>query len=187
MDTKSQLALRKDMLHVAHRDLPDHGDAVWASLLCTHYSIARTTSKPPRHLVYADSLVLNACSIISWYPGVRFCIENPPGLLKHRAVFQGIPRFAVSACQYKDDRWPQLYRTRAHLWSSCSSRPHPLCVPQTCTCCHNGKHWARAPFWHTNTEGVKLKNLRTKTLYTTPPGLAQSVYARVQASPLQGV
>ena len=111
IDPKANPTLLKDILHVAQSDLPQHVDAVWASPLCTHYSRARTTASTPRNFVYADSLVAKAREIISWYPNVPFCIENPQGLLRHRAVIQRIPRYAVDYCQYNDECWPQLYRT----------------------------------------------------------------------------
>lgn len=180
IDPKAEPTLGKDMLHVARSGLPEHVDAAGASPLCTQYSIAHTRAKTPRNLVGADNLVLKTRDIISWYPCVPFVIENPQGLLKHRAAIQGMPCFTVDYCQYRDDRWPQLYRTRTHLWSNCSFRPRPRCDPQTCTCSHNGKHLARAPFLHANSEGVKLKHLGTKTLYTIPPGLVQAVYECVR-------
>ncbi len=34
-----------------------HFDAVWASPVCQHYSIAKTTAKTPRDLLWADSPV----------------------------------------------------------------------------------------------------------------------------------
>jgi len=181
IDPKANPTLLKDILHVARSDLPEHVDAVWASPLCTHYSIARTKAKTPRNFVYADSLVAKAREIISWYPGVKFFIENPQGLLRHRAVIQGIPRYTVDYCQYKDERWPQLYRKRTNLWSNCSFNPRPLCDKKTCQCCHNGKHMATAQLWYTNWEGVKLRNSTTEVLYTIPPALVQHVYECVQA------
>ncbi len=42
----------------------EHFDAIWASPVCTHYSIARTTAKTPRNFELADSLVLKAFEII---------------------------------------------------------------------------------------------------------------------------
>ena len=182
IDPKANPTLCKDILHVARSDLPPRVDAVWASPLCTHYSIARSTAKTPRNCVYADSLVAKARDIISWYPDVPFFIENPQGLLKHRAVIQCIPIYTVDYCQYKDERWPQLYRKHTHLWTNCSFHPRPLCNPQTCTCCHNGKHMAQAQRWYTNQEGVKIQGGTAKALYPIPPGLVQAVYECVAQS-----
>ena len=126
IDPKANPTRCNDILHVARSDLPPRVDAVWASFLCTQYSIARTTAKTPRNSVYADSLVAKAREIISWYPDVPFFIENPQGLLKHRAVIQGIPIYTVDYCQYKDERWPELYRKRTNLWTNCLFHPRPL-------------------------------------------------------------
>ena len=132
IDRKAHPTLLKDILHVGRSDLPQHVDAVWASPLCTHYSRARSKAKTPRNFVYADRLVAKAREIISWYPDVPLFIENPQGLLKHRAVIQSIPIYTVDYCQYKDGRWPQLYRQHTNIWTNCLCHPRPLCDKKTC-------------------------------------------------------
>ena len=154
IDPKAHPTMLKDILHVGRSDLPQHVDAVWASPLCTHYSRARTRAKTPRHVVDADSLVAKAREIISWYPDVLFCIENPQGLLRHRAVIQGIPSYTVDDCQYKDGHWAQLYRKRTNLWTNCSSHPRPLCDKNACQCCQCCKHMAMAHQWYACADGT---------------------------------
>ena len=185
IDPQDNPTLCKDILHVARSNLPEHVAAVWASPLCTESSIGRTRANTPRHFVYADSLVAKAREIISWYPDVPFFIENPQGLLKHRAVIQGIPIYTVDYCQYKDERWPQLYRQRTNLWTNCLFHPCPLCDKKTCGCCFNGKHMAIAQKWYTNTDGTRMRNSTSQVLYTIPPRLLEDVFGCVLASPLQ--
>ena len=66
----------------------NHFDFIWASPVCTHYSIARTTAKTPRDLEWADSLVQAALNIIEYFnPPKRWVLENPQtGLLKSRLL-----------------------------------------------------------------------------------------------------
>ena len=78
---------------------PDHFDFVWASPVCTQYSIARTCG-PPRDLHAADRLVIRSLEIIAYF-GCNWAIENPQtGLLKTRDIVKGLPFYDTTYCRY---------------------------------------------------------------------------------------
>ena len=91
---------------------PDHFDFVWASPVCTQYSIARTTG-PPRDLLSADKLVQRAILIMSHF-GCNWAFENPQsGMLKTRDIVAGLPFFDTSYCKYG-----YQYRKTTRIWTS---------------------------------------------------------------------
>ena len=94
---------------------PNHFDFIWASPVCTHYSIARTTAKTPRDLEWADSLVQAALQIIEYFqPRKGWVMENPfTGLLKSRPFMQNVPVICdQDYCQWNSDEHPYQKRTR---------------------------------------------------------------------------
>jgi hypothetical protein len=110
--------------HVYKRD---YFDFVWASPVCTQYSIARTTG-PPRDLLSADRLVERALLIMSYFgSGEKAChwaFENPQsGLLKTRSIVAGLPFFDTSYCRYD-----YQYRKTTRIWSSLA-----LCLRKPCS------------------------------------------------------
>ena len=92
IDPESGADILADILQWDYRSFePGHFDAVWASPVCTHYSIARTTAKTPRDLLWADSLVRRTLEIIEYFEPTVWGFENPAsGLLKHRDVVAGL-------------------------------------------------------------------------------------------------
>jgi site-specific DNA-cytosine methylase len=94
-------------------------DCVWASPVCTQYSIARTTGGP-RNLEAADELVLAALSIVAAMGEVPFFMENPyTGLLKTRPFMQDLPPpRLVDYCKYG---YP--YRKRTAIWTNTAWEP----------------------------------------------------------------
>ena len=104
----------------------DHFDFVWASPVCTHYSIARTTGGP-RDLLSADRLVQQTLDIVAYF-GCHWAMENPQsGLLKSRLLVRGLPFFDTSYCRYG-----LQYRKTTRIWSSlalCLQRPPSLRDP----------------------------------------------------------
>jgi hypothetical protein len=103
-------------------------DFVWASPVCQHYSVARTTGGP-RNLISADRLVERALLIMSYFDsGEKAChwaFENPQsGLLKTRSIVAGLPFFDTSYCRYDDYQ----YRKTTRIWSSLA-----LCLRRPCS------------------------------------------------------
>ena len=102
-------------------------DVIWCSPPCTQYSRARTRAKVPRDLEGADAIVQRCLDIIRfWRPRFWF-IENPQtGLLKTRAVVEGLSFKDVDYCSYQD---PVRYRKRTRLWTNCTDwTPRPPCA-----------------------------------------------------------
>ena len=92
----------------------DHFDFVWASPVCQHYSVARTTGGP-RDLLSADRLVRRTLDIMNYFE-CNWAFENhQSGLLKTRSrLVGGLPFFHTSYCRY--DNWE--YRKTTRIWSS---------------------------------------------------------------------
>ena len=106
-----------DILSWDHRVYPrGHFHFVWASPVCTHYIIARTTGGP-RDLLSADRLVRRALDVVEYF-GCHWAMENPQtGLLKTRDIVRGLPFFDTSYCKYG---YP--YRKHTRIWSSLALR-----------------------------------------------------------------
>jgi hypothetical protein len=74
-------------------------DAIWASVPCENYSIARSRAATPRDLALADSLVTRTLEIIHYFQPRAFFIENPAGsLLWRRFHFDRVVQ--TSYCAY---------------------------------------------------------------------------------------
>jgi hypothetical protein len=97
--------------HLSH-----HPDLIWASPVCQHYSCARTRSILPRDLIFADSLV-QAVLDLAENLDCPALMENPEsGLLKRRAIVQGIPYRIIDYCMYWDSRATHKARKRTAIW-----------------------------------------------------------------------
>lgn len=114
--------LTKDMRNVTKNDIPFIPDVIWASPPCEEYSHAKR--RGVRDLELADSLVMKAIEIISWYPGVIYFIENPQtGLLKNRPFMACLTFRDVSYCKYG-----LPFRKQTRIWTNCYEwLPRPLC------------------------------------------------------------
>ena len=99
-------------------------DFIWCSPPCTHYSIARSKAKTPRDLEGSDAIVQRCLDIIRYWRPRYYAIENPQtGLLKTRAVVQGLEFKDVDYCMYGAP-----YRKRTRLWTNCTWTPRPPCT-----------------------------------------------------------
>ena len=150
-----------------------HGkpDAIWASPLCTHYSMARTTAKTPRDLEGSDKLVQKVLDLVK-YVDVPFFMENPhSGLLKTRGVVQGVPMRVIDYCQYADDDWRGRCRKRTAIWTNTHWYPaRALCVPRTRHFCTDGKKHDQGAQRRTKEGKHKLRQL-----YSIPPALPEEL------------
>ena len=139
IDPKSGADITADILEWDYKDYEKgRFDAVWASPVCTMYSIARTTAKTPRDLLWADSLVRRTLEIIEYFDPKVWGFENPAsGLLKHRDVVAGLHYKDISYCAYG---YP--YRKYTRIWTNSESWvPRPKCCQaMPCPIIREGKH-----------------------------------------------
>ena len=153
---------------------PGFFDVVWASPVCTHYSIARRGAKTPRNLDLADSLVKRSLGLIDYFQPQFWFIENPAtGLLKDRAFMQGLPFSDVDYCCYSD--WG--YRKRTRIWTN-SGFVGKLCGGQgVCPSMEGRRHQSTAQQGRNRTPTGDLygKIHSTKQLYRLPDSLCSEI------------
>ncbi len=118
---------------------PGHFDAIWASPVCTHYSVAWTKASTPRNFEWADGLVLKTLEIIAYFNPPVWYIENPQsGLLKTRPFMENLSYTDVDYCRYC--YWG--YRKRTRIWTN-SDLQGKLCLGAGVCPNMNGKRHKR--------------------------------------------
>ena len=149
---------------------PGHFDVVWASPDCTQYSRARTTAKTPHDFKRADALVERCLELIRHLQPRVWFMENPDsGLLKTRAVVDGLPFVRVDYCMYGAP-----YRKRTRIWTN-------VCwTPKLCDRSHliDNKHAKTAQrggrgVW--NSDDV----FKRDQLHALPAALCKEIYTHV--------
>ena len=144
---------------------PDHFDFVWASPVCTQYSIARTCG-PPRELLSADRLVGRSLEIIAYF-GCNWAMENPQtGLLKTRDIVKGLPFYDTSYCRYG-----YSYRKATRIWSILVLYLRKPCSPKDpCSAMIGKSHPKTAQQSRRSSDKNDVWNVcSTKELYSIPP------------------
>ena len=67
-------------------------------------------------------------------------MENPMGLLKDRAVVEGIPMRVLDYGRYNDGDHPHKARKRTYIWTNTTWTPaRPLCM-KDCGFCEGNSH-----------------------------------------------
>ena len=99
IDPKCNPTFVVDILEWDYTCFPrDYFAFVWASPVCQHYSVAKTVGV--RDLEGADRLVSKALEIMSYFR-CNWAFENPQsGLLKTRAIVEGLPYVDTSYCKF---------------------------------------------------------------------------------------
>jgi len=173
IDPKSGADIVADFMEWDYSAYPEmHFDAVWASPVCTHYSIARTNAKTPRDLEGSDRMVQRVLDLIGHLKPEVWAFENPrSGLLKDRAVVRGVPYKDVSYCAYG---YP--YRKQTRIWTNSERwQPKPMCCKATpCTVMEGGRHPMSAQRGPCRGKG-KGDRCSLTQLYSMPPELCQEL------------
>ena len=163
-----------DILSWDYRAYPsNHFSFIWASPVCTHYSVARTTGGP-RDLLSADRLVRRTIELMNYYD-CHWAFENPQsGLLKSRShLIGGLPFFDTSYCRYDDYQ----YRKTTRIWSSlalCLRRP---CSPRDpCSAMVGKRHPKTAQQSRRGCDANDRNNrCSQRELYSIPPSLCDEI------------
>lgn len=141
--------LVKDIEFVLPSDIPFIPDIVWASPLCTTYSIAaisthRDGQKPKTVLAEkSDRVIQQTLNIIRSFPDCKWFIENPRGMLRKMPFMRHLPRTTITYCSYGDTRMKPTDIWSNHIYDIF----HPLGW-QPRYMCHNGNqhcHHEAAP------------------------------------------
>ena len=153
---------------------PGHFNVIWASPVCTHYSIARTNAKTPRNFEWADGLVLKTLEIIEYFKPDFWYIENPQsGLLKTRPFMFDLTYTDVDYCRYSS--WG--YRKRTRIWTN-TKLQGKLCLGiGKCSNMDGRCHLRTAQRGARLIKGETVKQTHTLSqLYKIPIELCQEIY-----------
>ena len=162
-----------DILSWDYRIYPHgHFGFVWASPVCTHYSVARTTGGP-RDLLSADRLVRRTIEITNWF-GCNWAFENPQsGYLKTRShLVGGLPFFDTSYCRYGYG-----YRKTTRIWSNPALSLREPCTPRNpCSSMEGGRHPMTAQQGRRRSDAGDANNrCSQRELYRIPDGLCDAI------------
>ena len=140
---------------------------IWGSPPCTEYSKAKTVGT--RNLRLADAIVKKVFEIIDYFKPATWFVENPRGMLRHRAFMAPHARF-LRPCSYC--KYGFSYRKATDIWTNSRSLPKLEICYQKDPCAHkiNGRHThtaQRGPCRNTGSVGVVI----TRRSYAVPEGL----------------
>jgi len=167
-----------DILQIDYTTLPIP-DVIWASCPCDQYSRARTRAKTPRNLALADSLVAKAIEIIQYFqklnPELMWFVENGDStMLWDREVARHLTNYVVlDYCQYNGPGYRK--RTRIAHSANLIWNPRPLCDPETCKQCVDGKHIRSAQRGPCKGKDKQLDRCSLDTLHGLPRELTEEI------------
>lgn len=158
--------LAKDILELERADIPFVPDVIWASPVCTTYSIAaishhRNGVEPKSDFAkVSDKLLEKTLEILTWFPQAKFFIENPVGMMRKMPQMQNLERATVNYCSYGDTRMKptDIWTNHLHTLFQDGWRPRDKCRNGETRC-----HHEPAPRGsRTGTQGLKNDYERSK-------------------------
>ena len=178
IDPKSNPKICADILKWDYAAYPkDHFCFIWASPLCTYYSIARSTRKSTEaELAYADSLVQKTREITSYFE-CPWAFENPQtGRLKTRPIVADLPFKDVTYCKYGTTT---TYKKRTRIWNSLGDAWQPKLICEKGSRCEhftNGCHPATAQKGPCRNDAKRSGDTYTqRQLYHIPAPLCEEI------------
>ena len=176
LDPKSGACIIANIMEWDYSIYPrGHFHAIWASPVCTHYSIARTTARTPRDLEGSDAMVQRVKDIIAYFQPILWAFENPKtGLLPKRKVVWGLPFHDISYCMYG-----YSYRKYTRIWTNSEvwkARPK-CCKANPCDGMIDGRHTMSSQRGPVLRNGVRDPTdvCTLKQLYSMPPELCREL------------
>ena len=163
---------------------PGEFDVIWASPLCTEYSIAKSTGL--RDFDTADQIVCACFAIIRHLcncdKDVAWFCENPAtGYLKNRPCMQNWASHMRTLCYCK---YGKAYRKATCIWTNIDTwTPKPMCLKGSrCTSYEGTHHPKSAQKGPSKIQGVNPANddFLTTELYGIPYDLVCELFACVQ-------
>lgn len=157
----------KDILHLMKYQIKIIPDMIWASPPCTTYSIAAISHHRNGQLAISDfakvsdKIVKKTLDIISWFPDVKYYIENPVGMLRKMEFMQKMDRATITYCSYGDKRMKPTDIWSNNIYSMYNTngwKPRKKCFNGNTNC-----HHEPAPRGsRTGTQGLKNDFERSK-------------------------
>jgi hypothetical protein len=159
--------LVKDIEHLQPSDIPFIPDMIWASPLCTTFSLAaishhRDGQRPVSDLaIKSDMVIQNTLKIIKSFPKAKWFIENPRGMLQEMWYMDGLEKVTVWYCRYGDKRAKPTHIWSNHiksLFNPVGWQPRPQCWNGNRNCHHESAPRGSK----TGTQGLKNDYERSK-------------------------
>ena len=109
--------------------IPFVPDMIWASPMCTTYTIAaisthRNMTEPKSDFAKKSDRVVEAMWRLIDHYGCRYFVENPRGMFRKMPFVKGRDRATVSYCKYGDMRMKptDIFTNSLDVWT-----PRPMC------------------------------------------------------------
>lgn len=158
-----RIDLHRDIMTISSEDIVDlfgHPSVIWASPVCTTYSVAAISKHRKKtkdnlepisdFAIHCDNMVLHTLKLIQELNPKYFFIENPRGGLRKMKFMEGIPRHTVTYC-----KWGETYMKPTDIFTN---HPSPNFIPP----CKNGDPCHESAPRGSQTGTQRMKNPKDK-------------------------